>query len=126
MGGVPAQGVPARGVPAHGVYLPGGVPARGVPARVVCACQGGTCPGGYLPGGYLPRGYLRGGVPAQVLPPVNRMTDRCKNITLPQTSFAGSKKNFQLINNVTQCKDYKTVFVIYRQSIIRVTLRPST
>ena len=22
-------------------------------------------------------------------PPVNRMTDRCKNITLPQTSFAG-------------------------------------
>ena len=21
-------------------------------------------------------------------PPVNRMTDRCKNITLPQTSFA--------------------------------------
>ena len=24
-------------------------------------------------------------------PPVNRMTDRCKNITLPQTSFAGDK-----------------------------------
>ena len=23
--------------------------------------------------------------------PVNRMTDRCKNITLPQTSFAGGK-----------------------------------
>ena len=29
-------------------------------------------------------------------PPVNRMTDRCKNITLPQTSFAGGnqKKNY--------------------------------
>ena len=26
-------------------------------------------------------------------PPVNRMTDRCKNITLPQTSFAGGNKN---------------------------------
>ena len=26
------------------------------------------------------------------LPPVNRMTDRCKNITLSQTSFAGGKK----------------------------------
>ena len=26
-------------------------------------------------------------------PPVNRMTSRCKNITLPQTSFAGSNKN---------------------------------
>ena len=41
-----------------------------------------------------------GGVPAQVLPPpspMNRMTDRCKNITLPQTSFAGgNKKAFQL------------------------------
>ena len=48
-----------------GVYLPGG---------------GG---GVYLPGGgrYLPR--------YSPPPPVNRMTDRCKNITLPQTSFAG-------------------------------------
>ena len=36
----------------------------------------------YLPGG---------GVPAHILPPVNRMTDRCKNITLPQTLFVGSK-----------------------------------
>ena len=35
--------------------------------------------------GSLPRG---GGVCPGV-PPVNRMTDRCKNITLPQTSFAG-------------------------------------
>ena len=51
------------GVPARGVYLTGGVPAQG--------------------------GYLLGGVPAQV--PVNRMTDRCKNITLPLTSFAGGK-----------------------------------
>ena len=74
LGEVPAQGaggVPAKGgVPALGVNLPGGVPARGegaVPAR------GGTCPG---------------------TPPVNRMTDRCKNITLPQTSFAdGNNSN---------------------------------
>ena len=28
-----------------------------------------------------------GGVPGQVLPPVNRMTHRCKNITLAKTSF---------------------------------------
>ena len=41
----------------------GGVPERGVSR-------------GYLPGGIL-----------QVLPPVNRMADRCKTITLPQTSF---------------------------------------
>ena len=27
-------------------------------------------------------------------PPVNRMTNWCKNITLPQTSFAGSNEGF--------------------------------
>ena len=27
----------------------------------------------------------------QTLPTVNRMTDRCKNMTLSQTSFAGGK-----------------------------------
>ena len=94
------------GVLARGVYLPGGVPARG------CACPGVPAlgeymPGVYLPGGvpargvYLPRGlYLPGGVPARrggtcpgtPPPPVNRMTDRCKNITLPQTSFADGNK----------------------------------
>ena len=30
--------------------------------------------------------------PGAGTPPVNKMTDRCKNITLPQTSFAGCKK----------------------------------
>ena len=40
-----------------------------------------------------------GGVPAQVLPPVNRMTNRCKNITLPQTSFAGGKNNRHKLAN---------------------------
>ena len=33
-------------------------------------------------------------------PPVNRITNRCKNITLPQTSFAGgNKKAFQSKTN---------------------------
>ena len=50
-----------------------------------CTCQGGVPAWGV----YLPGGVPAQGVPAQVLPPVNRMTDRCKNITLPQTSFAG-------------------------------------
>ena len=75
-------GVPAGGVPAWGgwVYLPrrctrpGGVPAQGL----------------YLPGGCTYRG-----VASQVSPPpVNRITDTCKNITLPQTSFAGGKKDW--------------------------------
>ena len=33
-----------------------------------------------------------GGTPRTRHPPVNRMTDRCKNITLPQNSFAGGNK----------------------------------
>ena len=89
----------------RGVYLPGG---GGVPAQGEGGC---TCPGVYLPRGV----YLLGGVPAwggvparggctfpgavpgQVLPTVNRMTDRCKNITLPQTSFVGG-------NNIFACR----------------------
>ena len=59
-------------------------------------CSGGVPTGGYLIlGVYLPEGvYLPGGylVPGGTLPPVNRMTDRYKNITLPQTSFAGGNK----------------------------------
>ena len=66
--------------PACCPYLPACAAPGGVPAQ-----RGGV----YLPEGvYLPRG-----VPVQALPPVNRMTDRSKNITLPQTSFAGSNKN---------------------------------
>ena len=34
---------------------------------------------------------------AGIQPPVDRITDTCKNITLPQTSFAGG--NHQLIEN---------------------------
>ena len=30
------------------------------------------------------------------LPPVNRVTNRCKNITLPQTSFAGGKNSMKM------------------------------
>ena len=54
---------------------------------------------GCLPRGCLPRGGVCwGGVSAPLHagihpPPVDRMTDRCKNITLPQTSFAGGNKN---------------------------------
>ena len=45
-------------VPTGGLYLPGGVPAGGVPGYIVLT----HCMLGYTP-------------------PVNRMTDKCKNIT---------------------------------------------
>ena len=63
----PMVGVPGPGgVPVGGVYLPGE------------ACL--------VPGGRL----VLGG--AWWRPPVNRMTNRCKNIILPQTSFAAGNK----------------------------------
>ena len=51
----------------------------------------GVCP---TPGGSAYRGV--GQTP---LPPVNRMALRCKNITLPQTSFAGGNKFTSVLNN---------------------------
>ena len=47
--------------------------------------------GGLSPGGGLcPGGSQSGGSSIRETPsPVNRMTDKCKNTTLPQTSFAG-------------------------------------
>ena len=76
--------MPAKGMSAcqgefacqRGVCLPGGcLPARGVSARQgEFACQGGV----YLRGGCLPRGV------SARHPPVDRMTDSCENITLPQ------------------------------------------
>ena len=55
---------------------------------------GGVVPGRGLPKGRcLPMGGLPGGV--YIIPrPVNRIADRCKHITLFQTSFAGGKKIF--------------------------------
>ena len=76
-----------------GVYLLGGCTCPGgVPAGRVYLPGGCTCWGVDLLEGWPAGGVPAWGVPAQVLPPVNRMTDRCKNITLPQTSFAGVKK----------------------------------
>ena len=55
-------------------------------ARFGCRL-GGVCPGGVYRGGVCP---AEGG--ACLHPPVNKMTDRCKNIALPQTSFSGGNK----------------------------------
>ena len=64
--------------------LPGGV------CPVGCVYLGGVCLGGVHPS-----------------PPVNRMTDSCKNITLPQTSFVGGNNvhnNCVAIHKMVPCK----------------------
>ena len=108
-----------EGVPGPwGVYLvPGG--GRGmylVPGRGCTWSQGGEGVGVPGPGGvYLVLGvYLvPGGTYPGTPPPVNKMTDRCKNITLPQTSFAGGNKlrvyNVTVIANLP-CKIGSAVF----------------
>ena len=84
VGGVPSREgctCPLGGVPAQGVYLLGWVSLLGGVLAGDC-----TCPvlGERV---YLPRYSLT----------VNRSTDRCKNITLPQTSFGGGKHVNKLI-----------------------------
>ena len=91
-----------------GVCIQGGLPNPGGSASRdgVCPTLGGVCIqaappnprgsaktlGGLHPGGSAqPEGSASRGGWADPLPSVNRMTYRCKNITLPQTSFTGGK-----------------------------------
>ena len=95
-GGVPGPGGVPGGVPGprgylvlRGVYLVlGDVPGPegvymvlGVPGPGGCTCSRGVPGLGGVPG---PGGSAPGPGGCQVLLPVNRMTDACKNITLPQ------------------------------------------
>ena len=81
-GGAPPGGVSPGDVPPGGV-LPGGVPSRG------CVLPGGLPPGDVCFQGVC----LQGGVwqvcqhALRQTPPVNRITDTSKNITLATTSL---------------------------------------
>ena len=96
---IPVGCVPAVRRPYAGVCFPGGClvqggsAPRGVPGLEGYA-RGGMLPGGcmvwgcmvwgvYGPGGLVSQQALRQNPP----PPVNRMTNRCKNITLATTSL---------------------------------------
>ena len=83
--GVSASG----GLHLGGLHLGGGGPhLAGSASRGSGSASGGGGGGGlHLEG----KGSVSGGVGRPPSPPVKRMTDRCKNITLPQTSFAVGK-----------------------------------
>ena len=72
---------------AGGVSALGGVPGLGDVCSGGCLVQGGSALGGVSAPGVPGPGGIPGCTEADT--PVNRMTDRCKNSTLPQTSFAG-------------------------------------
>ena len=68
--------------------------------------QRGLCAGVSVWRGLCLEGSLSGEVSVQGDlckgdPPMNRMTDRCKNIALPQTSFVGNNKGVYLPINQT-------------------------
>ena len=73
------------GVSAQGVSVLGSLSGEGSLSRGV-SVQGGFCPGGLCPGGSLSRGVSVRGVSLTETPSpsVNRITNTCKNITLPQ------------------------------------------
>ena len=54
-----------------------------------------SAPGGSAPGGSTPGGICSGGF-ASDMPPVNRITDMSKNITLASTSLRPVKIQFRL------------------------------
>ena len=93
----PAMHTPCHASPHHarplwGVHGPGWCMVLGVHGPRGCMVPGMHGPGG----GAWSQGCMVPGASQHALrqtPPVNRMTDRCKNITLSQTSLAdGNKK----------------------------------
>ena len=109
---------------AVGGCLPGGCLSRGCLSmggmsayrgclprgRLPWGClRGGVCPGGDCLRGICPeglsarRGLARGCLLRGFTPPMNRITDKCKNITLPQTSFEVARpKHFNMLGGAKQ------------------------
>ena len=75
---------------ATGGVCSGGVSAWGCALGGVCS-QWGVC---LLPGVSAPGGSVHAGIPHT--PPVNRMTNRCKNITLATTSLRPVKREITI------------------------------
>ena len=67
--------------------------------------------------GFAYRGVCLWGVGQTPLLPVNRMTHRCKNITLPETSFAGG--NYEALADLGRRRQhtlfYPSLFVTFMQ-----------
>ena len=105
--------------PCHAIHPPPCTPPPCTP--------GHTCPPGMhtapwathaplathtCPAMHAPQGHSQQTCPPAMHapPPVNRMTNRCKNITLPQTSFAGGKNDKLKMNQIKfQTKENQSI-----------------
>ena len=129
---IPVGCVPADRRPYAGVCFPGGfsIPGGSAPGgclvwgvclvRGGCACSWG---GGVWSGGVLhargvvgvvasgPGGSGKENPPGweNPFPPVNRMTDRCKNITLAKTSFRPVNTRGNIINTSRDHEEYEHI-----------------
>ena len=103
----PGGGTWSRGdVPGPGgCTSSGGVPGRGVYlVPMGCTWSRGGVPG---PGGCTWSGGGGGVYLVRYSPPVNRMTNRCKNITLAKTSFRPVINSFELTAQHTVLNGWK-------------------
>ena len=89
--------------------------SRGSASKGVCTTRQGLHLGGlHLGGSAQPCGGLHLEGLGRPRPPVNRMTHRCKNITLPQTSFAGGKNKDKLQTGCSRTDPHVIVFYLQR------------
>ena len=104
-----------------GCLLLGGVCQRGVPEGGVCARGGYVCARGEV---VVSQHALR------QTPPVNRMTDRYKNITLATTSLQpvitkrikiSRCSDFDLVTDQTHCKHFLTMQQFHQRCLNRCT-----
>ena len=94
----------------------------------VCLVLGGGCLPG--PGGGVVSAWSQGGLPGpggggwssqhalRQTPPVNRMTNRCKNITLATTSLRPVKMQW-ITNPLVTCSELAEVHVLQQQNVAR-------
>ena len=86
-GGVSVWGVSAQGVSVQGCVCPGGCTPSSPCRSPIACCNTSPCP-------------LHAGIHS---PPVNRMTDRCKNITFPQLRLRVVARTQKRVSCCTYC-----------------------
>ena len=108
---IPVGCVPAAHWPYAGVCFPGGCLLQGG-GGLGGVCSLGADGGCLLCGCLLPGGLVSQHALRQTAPPVNRMTDRCKNITLATTSLLPVKIMTAISKSLVTTSDLFCTFLL--------------